>query len=203
VTATLSACGSGDSPSGNAAPGTPENPLVAQAQSETSSTSPGRVNEAKATGKKKSEPDGTQQPGAVTGNGEPQAPGYQKLLERQTKHPTSRFTPCNLVTEGQARDILGAPIQQPLEAPQGPTCIYRTQTGKTFISVAVQSVDFPALKRQIRKRETVAISDRTGYCGRYGQPMLYVPLSRGRVLSIAAPCTVAKQFALKAVERLS
>ena len=51
-------------------------------------------------------------------------------------------------------------------------------------------------------RQRIAVSSRVGYCGTYGQPMLYVPLSGGRVLSIAGQCAVAKRFALKAVGNL-
>jgi hypothetical protein len=38
------------------------------------------------------------------------------------------------------------------------------------------------LKRQIRKPHTVDVSNRTAYCGTYGQPMLYVPISMRGVL---------------------
>jgi hypothetical protein len=177
--ALLSACGgSSDQP----APGTPGNPLVAQ-----SSEAPqgARRNEAAA-------------PGAA----ERDAPGYKKLLERQPRAPRSRFTPCNLVPERQARAIVGAPIEQPFEAPQGPTCIYRSRDGKRFITLAVQSVDVNRAKRQLRERRRVDVSGHTGYCGRLGQDLLYVKVSRGRVLSVAAPCTVAKRFAVEAVQRL-
>ena len=202
----FAACGSGNGSSGNTAAGSPENPLVAHTQPETGTSagahSPGRSNEASA------KPQGSTKtvPGEPSASksqgGTPKAPGYDTLLKSQTKRPTDRFSPCNLVTEVQARAILGAPILQPLEAPQGPTCIYRTQTGKTFISLAVQSMSINSLKRQLDKRQAVTVSDRTAYCGFYGQRMLYAPLSDGRVLSVAAPCPVAKQFAAKAVQSL-
>ena len=177
--AALSACGGSDKPA--APPGSPENPLVGKP---TESTSSGRVNEGRAQSKSSAEP------------------GYQKLVERQSNKPASRFTPCNLVTRAQARAILGGPIQAPVEAPQGPTCIYRSQSGKTFITLAVQTLDFDRLKKQMRRPQSVAVSNRAGYCGTYGQPMLYVSLSGKRVLSVAAPCPVAKQFAARAVARL-
>jgi hypothetical protein len=129
-------------------------------------------------------------------------PGYEKLLERQTSKPQSRFTPCNLVSKAQARAILGAAIQDPLEAPQGPTCIYRTRDGKAFITLAVQPLRFSKLKAQLADRRAVTIASRTAYCGRYGQPMLYLPLSSGRVLSVAARCAVAKKFATTALGQL-
>ena len=179
MAALLSACGGASKPS--SAPGTPENPLVARTTPD--ATAAGRVNE-----------------GATPKAAE--QPGYQKLVERQGRKPRTRFTPCNLVTKAQAHAIVGAPIQDPLEAPQGPTCIYRSQDGKSFVTLAVQTLEFSKLKRQIRKLRTVDVSDRKAYCGTYGQPILYVPISSGRVLSIAAPCAVAKQFAITAVRRL-
>ena len=172
--ALLAACGGGSEK--HAAPGTPQNPLVAR-------DTPG----AKA-----------QSSEAGSSN----APGYQKLLERQSKKPQSNFTPCNLVSKAQAQAIMGARIVDPLEAPQGPTCIYRTRDGKNFITLAVQPVKFAKLKRQLADRKPVAISNRTAYCGRYGQSMLYMPLSGGRVLSVSARCKLAKQFALTALGRL-
>ncbi len=102
---------------------------------------------------------------------------------RRTASPPATSSARSRRERSSARAIL-----QPLEAPQGPTCIYRTQTGKTFISLAVQSLKFNSLKRQLDKREAVTVSDRTAYCGFYGQKMLYAPLNDGRVLSVAAPC---------------
>jgi hypothetical protein len=130
-----------------------------------------------------------------------QAPGYQALVERQTGKPRSTFTPCNLVTARQAAAIVG-PIGQQVEAPQGPSCIYRSRDGNRFITIAVQTLDFPQIKQQIHRPTRVAVSSRTAYCGSYGQPMLFLPLSQGRVLSITGPCGVAKQFAAKALPQL-
>src|SRR3954447_21966678 len=102
-------------------------------------------------------------------------PNYRKLVERQSHKPRSRFTPCNLVTKAQARAIVGAPMSEPIEAPLGPTCIYRTQDRKTFVTVAVPSLRFSKLKRQIHEREPVKIGHRTAYCASIGRPTLYVP----------------------------
>jgi hypothetical protein len=183
ATALLCACGGESKPT--PPPGSPDNPLVATTPD---ATATGRSNEA--TSADKTSPKAAEQP------------GYQKLVERQGRKPSSRFTPCNLVTKAQAHAIVGAPLQDPLEAPQGPTCIYRSRDGKSFVTLAVQTLEFSKLKRQIRKPHTVDVSNRTAYCGTYGQPMLYVPISSGRVLSVAAPCAVAKQFAITAVRRL-
>jgi len=197
TTAVLTACGGSSKPAPPV--GTPERPLVATTPEQLAPTPAGRVNEATpAAGKHAATPKGSAD-GATTAT----KPNYQALVERQkTTKPQSRFTPCNLVTRAQAQAIVGLPIEVPLEAPQGPTCIYRAQGHQDFITVAVQSLAISKLKRQIRQPRTVDVSNRKAYCGTYGQPMLYVPISSGRVLSIAAPCAVAKQFAITAVRRL-
>jgi hypothetical protein len=180
LTALLAACGGESKP--KPPPGSAENPLVAQAPKD--SATAGRLNEAAPTAKADAQP------------------GYQKLVERQGSKPRSRFTPCNLVTKAQAGAIVGSPLQDPLEAPQGPTCIYRSRDGKRFVTLAVQSVAFSKLKRQMHKPQQVAVSNKTAFCGVLGQPILYVPLSGSRVLSVTAPCQVARKFAARAVQRL-
>ncbi len=193
----LSSCGDDGKPA--AAAGSPENPLTA--------TQPGEAGAAPAaasgTPAKKGEaapkvPAGEPSSKAAT----PQAPGYQALLDRQTAKPQHRFTPCNLVSEREAQDIVGKPMQVPVEAPQGPTCIYRPRKGEGLIALAVQDADFARLRRQIDDLHRVDVSDRSAYCGTYGQPMLYLPLGAGRVLSINAECDVARGFAVKALPHL-
>jgi hypothetical protein len=193
MTSLLAACGGQSKPT--PPPGSPENPLVAQAPQD--SVTAGRLNEAAPAAK------GTSSAGAEGTKPKRDAqPGYQKLVERQGSKPRSRFTPCNLVTKAQAGAIVGAPLQDPLEAPQGPTCIYRSRDGKRFVTLAVQPVAFSKLKRQMHQRRQVAVSNKTAFCGMLGQPILYVPLSGSRVLSVAAPCQVARKFAARAVQRL-
>jgi hypothetical protein len=114
----------------------------------------------------------------------------------------STARPCSLVTKSQAQTILGTPIVEPLQAPQGPTCIYRSRSGGRFVTLAVQTASFARLEKQLRSARSVRVAGSTGSCGRYGRPMLYVPLARGRVLSVAAPCDVAARFAARAVARL-
>jgi hypothetical protein len=173
----LSACGGASEP--GPPPGSPENPLVAEIPEQTQS---GRLNEASA-------------PSA-------DEPGYQKLVEGQSSEPESRFTPCNLVTPAQAREILGAPVKEPVEAPQGPTCIYQAESGRSFVTLAVQSASLNGLKREMRSPRPVDIDSRPAYCGTHGQPTLYVSLGGGSVLSVAAPCSIARRFAAKAVASL-
>ena len=90
-----------------------------------------------------------------------------------------------------------------MEAPQGPTCIYRDRSGKAFVTLAVQQGEFSS--RAARRRPPA--SGHGGrpvpaYCGVHGAPMLYVPLGQGRMLSVTAQCELAKSFARSAVQRL-
>jgi hypothetical protein len=181
LAAAATGCGGDEDSASSAAPGTPGNPLVAE------------PSEAVAAGVRSNEA-----AGAAPG----QQPGYQELVDKQSSSPRSSFTPCNLVSAGQARDIVGAALEPPLEAPQGPTCIYRSRDGRHFVTLAVQPLDFATIKRDMRKGRQVAVAGRSGYCGVHGQPVLYVPISGGRVLSVAGPCALALEFATTAVERL-
>lgn len=117
--------------------------------------------------------------------------------------PVSARRPCTLVTREQAQALVGAPILQPLQASQGPTCIYRSRSGKRFVTLAVQSADLGALRSRLRHPRRIDVSNRIGYCGRLGGPMLVVGLSAGRVLGIAAPCSLAIRFAARALRRLA
>jgi hypothetical protein len=187
----LAACGgSGDKPA--AAPGSPEAPLQAQAAPTA------------AVGADAPRPNAAGASAESGGTGTKAKPGYAKLLDKQTAKPKERFSPCNLVSKAQARAIVGRAIADVTEAPQGPTCIYRSKAaGAGFVTLAVQNQSFTALKRQLRRREAVGVAGRTAYCGTAGQPMLYMSVSDGRVLSVAAPCAVAKRFATTALARLS
>jgi hypothetical protein len=172
--ALLAACGGSSKP--GPPPGSPQNPLVAQTEKSSAASEAAPAAAAK--------------------------PGYQSLVESQASKPRSAFTPCNLVTKAQAQAIVGLPLRDPLEAPRGPTCIYRSQDGKRLITLAVQSLDFAKLKRRIHGRQAASIANRNAFCGTLGAPVLYVELPKRRVLSVAARCEVGKQFATAAVRRL-
>jgi hypothetical protein len=215
LAALVSACG--DRADTKPAPGTPGNPLVAQTPEAAGSTggtssrsgaqprSRAGREKANRTEKRATRRDNVRPAagGEPTKQGStPPPPGYKALLKNQTSHPKDRFTPCSLVTEGEAQTIVGAPLQAPLEAPLGPTCIYRTRTGKSMVAVAVQSAPFSAIKNRIRSPRRIDISGREAFCGKLGQPMLYLPVAQNRVLAVTARCDVARRFAVKALPRL-
>ena len=193
----LAACGGDPAPS-EPAPGTPENPLVAGTEGGAATGEPGAEGTATKPRTKTAAPGGAQKRATTPGAGS--APGYAELLGRQSRRPRSRFAPCNLVTEARAQAIVGAPMQAPLEAPQGPTCIYRTRTGGRFITLAVQNTPVRALRPRLRHARELVVSGRPAYCA--GGSTLFVPLARSRVLAVAAPCSLARRFAAEAVMRL-
>ena len=111
--------------------------------------------------------------------------------------------PCRLVSRTEAQKIVGGPVASPVEAPLGPTCIYRPLHGGHQITVSVQATNLAAVKRGLSHPTRVTVAGRPAYCGMYGQTTTYVPLARGGVLDITGPCPIAARFAETALTRLS
>lgn len=174
VVASLTACGSDDR-AVQAPPGSPENPLQAKPSSLEGATS-------EAT----------------------RRPSFADLVDRQAATPAgrTRSNPCALVTKAEAKVILQANLLDPVVAPQGPTCIYRDRSGQSFATVAFEPRGMEALRRELRRAQRVDVAGRTAYCGMHGRPILYLPVSSRRVLSVAAPCDIATRFARRAAESL-
>jgi hypothetical protein len=112
--------------------------------------------------------------------------------------------PCSLVSRTQAQAILGQPVGQPVDAPQGPTCVYAPQGAKTQVTVAVIATNFSTLQPQahLRDRMSVKVGGRAAYCGVAGSPTMIVPLSTGRYLTVTAPCPIAASFAARALSHI-
>jgi len=186
----LAACGGEDKKS--APPkGSPENPVVATATPEGSSDKKAtRLNEAG-------------QPEDAAAGAKAAEPGYSKLLARQSAKPKERFSPCNLVSKAQAKAITGRAIEDVVEAPQGPTCIYRGKQDQAgYVTLAVQTQPFAAMKNALRRRQAVDVGAQAAYCGTSGRPVLFAQVDEHRVLSVSAPCAIAKRFAKTAIARL-
>jgi hypothetical protein len=173
LAAAVAACGGQERPK---ALGSPENPVVAKP-----SKTPGATSETAA-----------------------EPAGFKTLVDGQAKVrvPRDAGNPCALVTRAQAQGILGAKLLDPVVAPQGPTCLYRDRSGQRFATISIQSLSFKALRPRVRRLERVDVSGHTAYCGVYGQPMLYLPISGARLLSVAAPCKIAARFARRAATQL-
>ena len=174
----LAGCGGSDESRARPALGSPQNPIPAV----------------------------TPDPEGMTGEtaGNPAKLGYSKLLENQRKEDTQtkQGNPCALVTKRQAQVILGGRLLDPVSLPQGPTCVYRSRSSRRYATISVQTGDFRALRRKLRRAERFDVADRSAYCGTHGRPMLYLPVGQGRVLSVAAQCDTAVRLARRAGARL-
>ncbi len=114
---------------------------------------------------------------------------------------SARSGPCTLVTLSDARAILGARTPAPVEAPLGPTCIYRPAGTHMLVTLAVQPRG--TVKLSTRGRSQSRIAGHVAYCMSQGQPGTYVALSRGRMLVVAAPCATGARLAAAALHRVS
>jgi hypothetical protein len=112
--------------------------------------------------------------------------------------------PCNLVSRAQASSITGTSVGKPVEAPQGPTCIYKVHGFPGTITLALESTPFSTARpqSQLHGRMSVKVDGRAAYCGAIGTPTLIVPLRGDRFLSVAAPCPIAAAFAARALRHV-
>jgi hypothetical protein len=112
--------------------------------------------------------------------------------------------PCRLVSLSQAQAITGGAVTSRIEAPLGPTCIYKSNGSHAgVITLAVESMSFSAATRHMTKRQSVVIHSRQAYCGRLGSQLLVVRLGGTQLLNVTAPCGIAQRFATLALSRLS
>jgi hypothetical protein len=115
------------------------------------------------------------------------------------------LNPCTLVSRSEAAAILRKSVGKPVDAPQGPTCIYTPKGAKSLVTLSVEATDFSKvqLQSQLRDRISVKVDGHTAYCGLAGGPTMIVPLSTGRFLVVTAPCPLAASFAAKSLGRIS
>lgn len=131
---------------------------------------------------------------------EARAPQLGQDEAQQSQHP------CKLVTAAEASAIFDAEVSKPVEAPLGPSCIFRSGAREDFVSVSLQRMDKRHLAPLIEEREKLAVGELTGYCGPGEGSNLLVPLSGGQVLTVeggTGGCDLSKAFALKALGRIS
>jgi hypothetical protein len=142
------------------------------------------------------------QPRSGTGSGEvnDDNPGHADTGGHLS---TVTLEPCKLVSASQAGTIVGGPVGRPVEAPLGPTCIYHSLRDGRVVTMSVEAANFTRIKQYLRGIRSLRMAGYTAYCGTYGQPTTVVPLGRGRVLQVTAPCVVGFRFAATALPRLA
>jgi hypothetical protein len=110
--------------------------------------------------------------------------------------------PCLLVSHTEATSILGGPVVQ-TEAPLGPTCIMKVGAHKQVVTLSVGAVSVKTQVRNMRQLQTATVGGHQTYCGKLGQPQLYLNLGGGKAIAVSAPCTVARALAASALSRLT
>lgn len=152
-------------------------------------------------------------PASPTGAGTGIPAGRSQTVQRARQTPGTshdehsgtagqQLNPCTLVSLSEAQTITGGTITGRIDAPLGPTCIYKTGGSKADITLAVESMSFARVAHQMRQQSPVLVRGHRAYCGKLGTEMLFAPLSGGRVLSVTAPCAIARRFATTALGRL-
>jgi hypothetical protein len=145
-------------------------------------------------------------PGAIHSSAKQPKVGGERELDSDEVQSTGAdaLNPCTLVTRSEASSILPGRLQAAVEAPLGPTCIYKTKSGKFDVTVAVPAMAFkPPRATKPGAEVKVKLHGRTGWCVQRGRGLTFVvPLAGGRALSIAGPCPIAAAFAAKALPRL-
>jgi hypothetical protein len=113
------------------------------------------------------------------------------------------LNPCTLVTASEAQAITGGPIAGLVQAPQGPTCIYKLGGAKRSITLSVEAANFSAVTKSITNGAPFIMGKQhSGVCGQLGAQMVFLSLASGQVLNVTAPCPIAKLIAAKALSRL-
>lgn len=120
----------------------------------------------------------------------------------ENTQPTNQPNPCALVTLREARLISNGAITAQVEAPLGPTCIYRGTRPKADVTLVVETTRLAQIARRLPRKAEITVGGRRGYCGRLGTEALYLPLAGGRLLAVTAPCPVARRFAAFALNRI-
>ncbi len=111
--------------------------------------------------------------------------------------------PCSLVPEAAARAAVGGLAAAPVEALQGPTCIYRPARDSSYVTLTVQTLDLTQVRSRMHRLTRISVGGRAAYCGIYGRETTFVPLTGGRVLTITATCAVGRRLAALALPRLA
>lgn len=116
---------------------------------------------------------------------------------------TTTLDPCSLVTRSEVESAAGATLSAGVEAPLGPSCIFKRGGRAPDIALAVVPLSFAEARHSLPRPEAVTVGAHTAYCGGPAHAVLLVSVAPGRVLSVSAPCSVARRIAAIAIGRLS
>jgi len=176
-------------------------------KSESATTSGGRDEHASAvsgqrSGRTETGSSGRERSGADDPVESVQLPPGASISEQQASFANgASVNPCSLVSLSQARALAGTAIAGRFEAPLGPTCVYKLSHSKSEITLTVQSLPSSQLIHAMKNPASLSVAGHRAYCG--GSRNLILPLRRGQVLSVSAPCAIAARFATVAVKHLA
>ncbi len=199
VAGAVGGCGGGSDE--KAPPGSASNPLKALPNPTPTRTPPDQVS-GEGSNKTSKAPRASEDRGVPPKSARAAETAKSSGARKQKAQAPSASRPCTLVPKSRAQSILREPILQPTYAPLGPTCLYRSRSGKVFVTLGVQEVRFASATRKMTKRKRLVVGGRAAYCGTLGRPITYVRLSARRVLMVTAPCAVARKFAAHALRNL-
>jgi hypothetical protein len=115
----------------------------------------------------------------------------------------SQLDPCTVLTLSEVQTMIGGTITSPVEAPQGPTCIYKSTGAKAWITLSVERrTDYAKVAGWMKHGQKLTVGTHSGDCGQLGNDNLFLPLGNGRVVHVTAPCAIAKEIAATVVSRL-
>lgn len=108
-------------------------------------------------------------------------------------------SPCGLISAKQAQAITGETLASKTEAPLGPTCIFAFHGQLSSVTLVIERAVIQTFLRQMPHPERVDVAGLPAYCGTLGSAVLLVALPKGGVLSVTAPCPIARAFAARAL----
>lgn len=111
--------------------------------------------------------------------------------------------PCKLVSLSEAQTITNGSVAGTVDAPLGPTCVYKLANGSGDITLTVESLNVSQISHRMARPQTMNIAGHQAYCGTLGKQMLFVPLGQYQVLNVTAPCSIAQRFATQALSHLT
>jgi hypothetical protein len=113
------------------------------------------------------------------------------------------LNPCTLVSHAQAQTATGTALHEGIEAPLGPTCIFRPRGDGAEITLALELAKLGQASQALHAPRRFTIEGRAAFCAQGPQHTLVMSVRPGQVLTVTAPCKAAVRLASIVVGRLT
>jgi hypothetical protein len=113
------------------------------------------------------------------------------------------LNPCTLVSHAQAQTATGTALHEGIEAPLGPTCIFRPRGAGAEITLALELAKLGQASQALHAPRRFTIEGRAAFCAQGPQHTLVLSVRPGQVLTVTAPCKAAVRLASIVVGRLT